>query len=74
MSTKCTILHSRKDNWHFYFDYADMRTHLTIGRKEVINLPESFLHAAKEAMEIVQSIDYTNSRAKKFGNRCLEDK
>ena len=49
MSTKCTILYSRKDDWHFYFDYMDMATHFTVKGKET-ELPDSFLQAAKEAI------------------------
>lgn len=72
MSTKCTILYSRKDDWHFYFDYADMATHFTVKGKET-ELPDSFLQATKEAIEILQSLDYSNKRIEKFANRCTED-
>jgi len=71
MSTKATILHSTKDNWHFYFDYADMRTHLTVKNKEK-KLPDSFLQAAKEAITILQEMDYANTRIARFGTRNLD--
>jgi len=53
MSSKVTIMHDKKADWHFFYDYKDGRPHLTVGRKEV-ELPESFMWMVKSAVEIHQ--------------------
>ena len=59
---------SHEDDWHFYFDYADMMLHLKVKGKQ-IKLPDSFKRMVKESIEMHQFKEQFNKDASKFFNR-----